>query len=223
MVRPATSRVNAGALRHRREPASPAQGGRRSLAFADMPRFFRPAAFILSRLGVAGARARHDLRGATAVEFAIVAPIVIATILGALQIAVIYLAQAELENATEEGARLVLTNQAQSISASAFRSAICGYLPALFTCANVMIDLESQAVSAGSTDALIVTPPALNYDANGAVTNAWDYQPGAPGQLEILRVMVQWPVYVGPLGMAFGALANGTLFLSSTQVFQNEQ
>ena len=86
-----------------------------------------------------------------------------------------------------------------------------------------MIDLESQALSVGSSDALIVTPPALTYDANGAVTNSWAYQPGTAGQLEILRVMVQWPVYIGPLGMAFGDLANGTLFLSSTQVFQNEQ
>lgn len=188
-----------------------------------MPRVVRPFAPLLSRLAAATERVRRDLRGATAVEFAILAPIVIATILGALQIAAIYLAQAELENAAEEGARLVLTNQAQSISASAFQSAVCGYLPALFTCANVMIDLESQAVSAGSSDALIVTPPTLTYGANGAVTNGWAYEPGTAGQLEVLRVMVQWPVYVGPLGMAFGDLANGTLFLSSTQVFQNEQ
>lgn len=188
-----------------------------------MPRPFRQ--FLLKPFPFAAAalRIRGDLSAAAAVEFAILAPIVIATILGALQIAAIYLAQAELENAAEEGARLVLTNQAQSISASAFHSAVCGYLSALFTCADVMIDLESQAVSAGSSDALIVTPPAISYDANGVVTNSWAYQPGTTGQLEILRVMVQWPVYVGPLGMAFGDLANGTLFLSSTQVFQNEQ
>lgn len=187
-----------------------------------MARFFPRFAFTTPRLAAAR-RLRRDTRGATAVEFALVAPIVIATILGALQIAVIYLAQSELENATEVGARLVLTNQAQWISASAFRSAICADLPALFTCANVMIDLESQSVSPGSTDALIVTPPALTYDGAGAVTNSWSYQPGTAGQLEILRVMVQWPVFVGPLGMAFGDLANGTLFLSSTQVFQNEK
>ncbi|MGO9418588.1 TadE/TadG family type IV pilus assembly protein [Roseiarcus sp.] len=188
-----------------------------------MPCFPTRFFFAISRLGSEAGRAGRDSRGATAVEFAIVAPIVIATLLGALQIGVIYLAQAELENAAEEGARLVLTNQAQSISASAFQSAICGYLPALFTCANVMVDLESQSVSAGSSDALIMTPPGLTYNANGAVTNAWAYQPGTAGQLEILRVMYQWPVYAGPLGMAFGDLANGTLFLSSTQVFQNEQ
>ncbi len=188
-----------------------------------MPRLLRPLAFWNSRLPAAAERVRRDLRGATAVEFAIVAPILIATILGTLQIAVIYLAQAELENAAEEGERLALTNQAQSISASAFHSAICNELPALFTCAKVMIDLESQPVSAGSSDALILTPPALTYDASGNVTNAWAYQPGNAGQLEILRVMYQWPVYGGPFGMAFGDLANGTLFLSSTLVFQNEQ
>ncbi len=96
-------------------------------------------------------RLRGDARATTAVEFALVAPLVIALILGAMQIAVIYLAQAELENAAEQAARLVLTNQAPaagSAGQTSFQSTVCGYLPALFSCSGVMVDLEAQSVSA---------------------------------------------------------------------------
>ena len=86
--------------------ASPTQGGRHSYRQA-MPRLFLPLAFRSPPAAAAALRVCIDLSGATAVEFAILAPIVIATILGALQIAAIYLAQAELENAAEVGARLV--------------------------------------------------------------------------------------------------------------------
>jgi Flp pilus assembly protein TadG len=174
----------------------------------------------------AGARRlAADARATTAVEFALVAPLVIALILGAMQIAVIYLAQAEIENAAEQAARIVLTNQAPAAGAAgqtSFQNKVCGYLPALFTCSSVMVDLQAQAISAGSSDALILTPPTLTYGGSGQVTNSWNYAPGTPGQLMILRVMYQWPVIVGPLGLAFSDLANGTLFMSSTQVFQNE-
>jgi Flp pilus assembly protein TadG len=165
--------------------------------------------------------AAADVGAATAVEFALVAPLVIALILGAMEIAVIYLAQAELENAAEQAARLVLTNQAPT--QANFQTAVCGYLPALFTCSGVMVDLEAQSVSAESSDALIMTPPTLTYNSSGQATNSWNYNPGSPGKLEILRVMYQWPVVSGPLGLVFSDLANGTLFMSSTQVFQNEQ
>ncbi len=186
------------------------------------------------RLGLLRARARYklwlafpaDTGATTAVEFALVAPLVIALILGAMQIAVIYLAQAELEDAAEQAARLVLTNQAPASGTAgqaSFATAVCGYLPALFTCSNVMVDLEAQTISANSSDALTMTPPTLTYNSSGQVTNSWNYNPGSPGTLEILRVMYQWPVVAGPLGLVFSDLANGTLLLTSTQVFQNEQ
>ena len=169
-------------------------------------------------------RAAADVSGVTTMEFAMVAPLVIALILGAIQFAVIYLAQAELENAAEQAARLVLTNQATTGSSrqANFQTAVCGYLPALFTCGGVMVDLEAQAVCPNSSDALTMAPPTLTYNSSGQVTNTWNYNPGSGGTLEILRVMYQCPVFSGPLDLVFSDLSNGTLLMSSTQVFQNE-
>ena len=167
-------------------------------------------------------RAGRDASGATAIEFALVSPIVIALILGAIQVGVIFFAQAELENAAEQAARIVYTNQAPTAS-SDFKTDVCGYLQALFSCSSVMVDLQTQSISAASSDALILTPPTLTYNGSGQVTNSWNYSPGTPGKLEILRVLYQWPVYAGPLGVFFANLSNGNLYMSSTQVFQNEQ
>jgi len=182
--------------------------------------FATQSARARAKLWLAGLRRRAkraiaDVSGTTAIEFAMVAPLVIAIILGSIQLAVIYLAQAELENAAEEAARLVYTSQAPA-SQSAFQTAVCRYLPALFSCSGVMIDLEPAG------NPVIVAPPALTYNSSGQVTNSWSYSPGSGGQLEILRLMYQWPVYGGPLDWLFGNLSNGMLLLSSTQLFQNE-
>ena len=168
------------------------------------------------------ARAAADSRAVTAVEFAFVAPIILALMLGTIQVAVIYLAQAELETATEAAERLVLTNQAQAMTASTFKTALCGNLPALFTCANVMVDLTAMAGSSTSCSAIAMAPPTLTYDGSGNVNNTWNFQPGTYGQVERLRVMYQWPVIAGPLGLVFSDLANGSLFMQATAVFQNE-
>jgi len=163
----------------------------------------------------------HDDGGTTAIEFAMVAPLVIAIILASIQVAVIYLAQAELENAAERAARIVYTGQAPP-SASAFRSAVCGYLPALISCSGLMVDVQSQAPTWSGGGALTMTPPLLTYGAGGAVTNSWHYSTGTSGNLVLMRVMYLWPVYGGRLDWLFPDLGNGKLLLSSTQVFQNE-
>jgi len=50
-------------------------------------------------------RLRHDRRGISAVEFALLAPAFLGAIIGAAQIGILFLAQAGLRNAIGEGAR----------------------------------------------------------------------------------------------------------------------
>ena len=67
------------------------------------------------------ARARNFLictRGATAVEFALVAAPFFALLIAILQTALIFLAQQVLQTATTEAARLVMTGQAQPDAAA---------------------------------------------------------------------------------------------------------
>lgn len=158
--------------------------------------------------------------GTVAVEFAMVALPFLAMIVAIFQVGVVLLAQQELETAVEQASRLVLTGQAQNqkLTQNAFTTKVCGYLPALFKCANVMVDLRT-ADSFAAADA---STPTLTYDKKGQVTNVWQYQSGARGDIVVLRVMYQYPVLLGPLHFNLANLSNGARLLMATAVFKNE-
>ena len=63
-----------------------------------------------------------DETGSPAVEFALVFPIFIAVVLATLQAASIFLVKAFFESAAEEAARVVLTNQTETLTAAQFQT-----------------------------------------------------------------------------------------------------
>jgi hypothetical protein len=76
---------------------------------------------------------------------------------------------------------------------------------------------SSSTFSSAST-----TTPTLTFDANGNVTNTWSYQLGNPGDIVVVQVMYQWPVFLGPLGFNLSNLPNGNRLLVSSNVFKRE-
>jgi len=54
------------------------------------------------------------------------------------------------------------------------------------------------------------------------VTNNWQHKPGNPGDIVVVKVMYQWPVFLGPLGFNLSNLGNGKRLLISTAAFKNE-
>ncbi len=157
-------------------------------------------------------------RGSPAVEFALVVAPFIALLLANLQVGLIFFAQEALETAVEQTARLVLTGQSASMTQSQFATALCSNSPGLFTCANFMINLQ-PATSFASVN---VSAPTLTFNGSGAVTNTWQYNAGSPGDIMVLQVMYQWPVFLGPLGLNFSNEPNNMLLLMATSVFRNE-
>jgi Flp pilus assembly protein TadG len=156
-----------------------------------------------------------------AVEFALVYPIFIAVVLATLQAASIFLVKAFFDSAAEEAARVVLTNQTESLTVSQFQTEVCNELTALFNCAQVIVELEP--LPAGTTnlssllpqfnpDGTLVSTPTVDVGANA----------GASGTDMLLVVMYPWPVYGGPLGLNFANLGAGQMLLMSTQVFRIE-
>lgn len=176
----------------------------------------------------AGLRVARDFvrceAGGPASEFALSAPILIAIIFATAQIAIIYLANAYLETAAEDAARLVLTNKAvttsngvtSAMSASQFQTALCNYITTLFTCSNVMISLQT----ATSTTSISTAAPTFNSD--GTLANSLPFVMPTSGQIGVLQVLYEWPVIGVPLGFKFGNLGNGAYLMMSTQVFMVE-
>ena len=68
----------------------------------------------------------------------------------------------------------------------------------------------------------ITSTPTITYNANGNITNTWQYQPGTTGSIVVARVMYQWPLLLGPLGLTLTNMSNGNHLMMATAVFENE-
>ena len=168
----------------------------------------------------------RDSKGATAVEFALIATPFLALITGLIQTFLIFFAQSVLENAVRASARQILTGQVQTADASltpaaamaAFHQIVCNNANVLFTCAGLMVDVEV----ANNWSTANVAMPALTYDTNGNVNNNWQFNPGTAGDIVVVRVMYLWPVFFGPLAYNWGNQANGSREIMASAAFQNE-
>jgi Flp pilus assembly protein TadG len=159
-------------------------------------------------------------RGATAVEFALIAPAFLAMLFAVLQTTLFLFAQEALQNAAVQAGRLFMTGQAQTAGTtqSQFETEVCPMVQALFTCANVMVNVQNySAFASASTSA-----PALTYNSNGTVSNSWSYSTGSQGEVMVVQLIYQWPIVGMPLGSLFPSLGNGTTEMMGVSAFRVE-
>ena len=164
------------------------------------------------------ARLRDAERGATAVEFALIAPAFLATLIAVLETAIFLFAQASLQTAAAQAGRLFMTGQAQSFSQSAFKTQVCqNYLPMIFNCSSLIVIAQSySSFSSANTSA-----PAL-YDAQGNPVSTWAYSPGAQGQVMVVQLVYPWSVVNGPLGFVLANLSNNAAEMMGVAAFRVE-
>ena len=178
--------------------SSPAVGAFRAAAAALLRRFVR------------------QTRATSSVEFALIATPFIALTLGILQTALIFLAGQSLETAAATAARLIMTGQAQNSgwTAAQFKQQVCNQIQAMFDCAGgVYVDVETYSSFAAVNLGLPISNGALNSGSLG-------YHPGGPGDVVVVRVYYQYPVYFSALNLS--NLNGGLNLLAATAVFQNE-
>ncbi|HTW33774.1 MAG TPA: TadE/TadG family type IV pilus assembly protein [Rhizomicrobium sp.] len=169
--------------------------------------------------------ARHSLirrflrtgEGATAVEFAMVAPAFIALLYAILQTALVFFAQQVLQTATLQAARQILTGQAQAanMTQSQFQQLVCANASGLFNCAGVYAAVQTFTTFPNVT--------MYNPISNGKFSGSnMPFSPGAPGDVEVVQVFYQWPVWPGPLNFTLANASGNTNVLVATAAFRNE-
>jgi Flp pilus assembly protein TadG len=171
------------------------------------------------RLPAAGALRRlvRQQDGAVAVEFGLVAAPFLALVFAIMETAIIFFAGQALETAVADSSRLIMTGQAQNASytASSFKTAVCAKIFGLFDCQNgVYVDVQKFSSFASVTN----TSPV----SNGTFTPPNNYNPGGPGDIVMVRLFYQWPVYVSLLGFNLSNLNGGKRLLAATAAFRNE-
>ena len=155
--------------------------------------------------------------GATAVEFALVAPPFIALLYAILQTTLVFFAQQVLQTATMQAARLIMTGQAQagSYTASQFQQAVCANATTLFSCSGIYVNV--QTFSSFSSVTMMNPVSGGKFSSTGM-----SYSPGGTGDIEVVQVFYQWPVYPGPLGFSLSNTSSNTNVLVATAAFRNE-
>jgi Flp pilus assembly protein TadG len=178
----------------------------------NLARYFRRRGRVVSRFCVAR-------RGATAVEFALIAPAFLGLLVAIFETTLFLFGQMTLQNAAVQAGRLFMTGQAQNsnLTQAQFLTDICPYIQGLFTCGNLMVNVQAySSFSNASTSA-----PTLTY-SNGQVSNSWSYSPGSPGQVMVVQLIYQWPIVAGPLGWMLPNLGNGTTEMMAVTAFRVE-
>ncbi len=106
--------------------------------------------------------------------------------------------------------------QGQSYTQQQFKNYVCGQVNALFDCANgVCVDVRSYS----SFSNVNITAP---IDPNKAFIPTMKWCPGKDGDVVVVRLFYQWPLFVTKLGFNVANLANGTRLLTATATFKNE-
>ena len=164
------------------------------------------------------ARLARQQDGAAAIEFGLVAVPFLALTFAIMETAMVFFAGQSLETIAADSARLVMTGQAQSkgYSAEKFKEEVCSRVHGLFNCDGLFhIDVRKyESFSSISTSKPI--------DADGNLKDDFVYQPGEPGDIVVVRLMYQWPVYVSLLGLNLSDMAGNKRLLVSTVAFRNE-
>jgi Flp pilus assembly protein TadG len=176
-----------------------------------MPSHIRSFRNVLNRF-------RRNRRGATVVEFALVAPMFFALLFAIIETAFMFFASQVLETVTQDSARLIQTGQAQTgaYTAAQFKADVCARITVMFDCVNgISVDVQSYP----SFASINVANP---IDAGKNFTNPNNYSPGGPGDIVMVRLFYQWPIIVTKFGYDLSNLNGSKRLLSATAAFQNE-
>jgi len=177
-----------------------------------LPAFLRRLAREASRF----ARARG---GATAVEFALIAPPFLATLIAILEVTIFLFGQMALQDAASQAARYFLTGQAQNNNWSA-QTVVNKVCPAvLFNCNNVFIVVQNYSSFASANTA---APAMYNSSGQAFIQPNYTYDPGTPGEIMVVQLVYAWPVVLGPLGFNLGNLPNGAVEMMGVSAFRVE-
>jgi Flp pilus assembly protein TadG len=155
---------------------------------------------------------RRNDRGATAIEFAFVAPITIALLIATVEVGVLEVISANLDAAVMESARKIRTGAADR---PANTTALVNMI-----CAN-MVESSSDCHSRLSTS-VQVTPTFAGGQASANATPTGQFNSGGPGDIVLIRATYTWPLILPMYAGNFRLAGPTQAILDTRATFRNE-
>ncbi len=176
------------------------------------------------RVGTNKVRQVHsDQRGVTAIEFALIAPVLFSIVLAIIELGLSFLVEVVLDNAVAEAARQIRTGQvffAQKngeYNSTKFKNVIlengAGLLKSVED--NIYVDVDSFE----DFGDLKEPKPLVE---NGKVVMDQNWKPGQASDVVLVRVVCAWPLITAKMVEVFGKADGGKRILVATEIFRNE-
>ncbi|XSG81584.1 MAG: TadE/TadG family type IV pilus assembly protein [Methyloligella sp. ZOD6] len=154
----------------------------------------------------------RDRRGASAIEFAIVATPFLLLLIGLFDIGLRYAGNFALEQTVYEAGRFIRTGQAQQWGEEGFKQRVCQEIAPPISCNGLHFDVRTF----NSFSAAELTDP---FNADGELRENYSYDPGGRNDVVIVRAFYEWPILENFPSMFGGS---GKRLLVATAAFRNE-
>jgi Flp pilus assembly protein TadG len=153
---------------------------------------------------------RRNKRGATAVEFALIATPFFFMVFALIELMVIFFMQTALESAVAMEARKIRTGQAQSstapISQTQFKTNICNRMMGMVDCTSRLF----VSVEAFTSPPSNITNPWSDGNLVPGSASDEPYQMANAGDMVIVRSYYLWPLMTPGMTNALRNFSNGT-------------
>lgn len=158
-----------------------------------------------------------DLRGATAVEFALVSLPFFTMLIGMIETSLFFAAGNVLEGASHEAARVLQTGQAQQSgnAVGAFEDKLCEKVENMIPCADLLYEVIEIPTFLDAAD---YTP---QFDEDGNLVSQ-GFSPGGVEDTILVRVTYRYEFLTPLLGALMTGGAGSSMMHMSTVVVRNE-
>jgi len=179
----------------------------------------RTARFVLL------SRFRRSQDGATAVEFAFISIPFLMLLVAILETALMFWTTQVLEEAMSQTSRTLLTGEAltrytnPATNTATFRNDICAAAPGLVDCSKLVIDVRSYTSFAGAKTGVDSSNPIT---AGGLNTTGFGYNPPQPGQIIVVRAVLEYPLYFTYWSSSLVNIGSGRRGIVATATFRTE-
>lgn len=167
-----------------------------------------------------GWRFIRNRKGATAIEFAMVAPVFLGFLFAIMETGTLFLRATALEAGIEEAKRVTMTGQVAgagnaTLQEAAFRQAFCNQVSWIITCGDVKFDVRSF-----KTFGIAAMP---NPVAGGVFNPAnLQFNPGQPCEIVVIRAYYEAKSLTGFIKNDVANLGSGNILLGGSAAFKNE-
>ncbi len=161
-----------------------------------------------------------DRRGATAIEFGLLAAPFFFLLFGIMEIAVIFIITTVMEHGAAEAARAIRTGEFQNSSANSledFKTDICANMAGLFDCQNKLeIDVRTFATFADTADESPIDEDG-DFD-----DSSFQFTPGGRDSIVVVRIFYEWELFTPVISGPLANLSGNKRLIQTTVAFRNE-